>query len=615
MKLRNLFYLLLALPLVFAACSEDTTDPTPQPQPDKEYAAELTLTSEATMEFAAEGGEGVITYTAKMVEVTREGDVVPQPEVEATCEAAWVENLTVSENITFTVAVNEGEARETKIVVTYSDKSFEVAVKQAAKQGDDPVVEEPVLTLTSDATMEFAAEGGAGEITYTLENAQEGVELTAECVAGWVTDLVAGEKVTFAVAANEGDARDAKIVVAYGAQKFEVVVKQEAKAVVPQQPTEFVPVKVKAMRYSTGNFLLNLFVNDSKSHVFDIYDEVNPNDLYLSDGTYTSEDGTIGLADSEFYNGSKSVGMESAELTLTLNEADWTMTIEGEFVSTEGQAHTINWTGVVEGFSYPGQPADFPFSTEEIVRASTEDGLTWNLIFFENNAVMGNPMTRITVQLAEANKLHITDGTYTLANGGIVAGGNASNGSFYRYTREGDGGVMTECELTVAIDKDAATAKLSGYFVAAGNRLNFEYNGAVDGFRYVEAGEEGIVDWKCAYIYSQWKEKSQAGECSTLWLKSNAGDKFELYVKNFVNPVNKGLGTGTYEVDVWNSTKDLFISQDSKANGAYLKSGNMVIEMVGEDYKITFNFVDESGTTYKGVYEGDVLYTNYTHID
>ena len=598
--------------MVFAACSDDTTDPTPQP--NKEYAPELTLTSEATMEFAAEGGEGVITYTAKMVEVTREADVDTMPEVEATCEAAWIENLTVAENITFDVAVNEGDARETKIVVTYSDKSFEVVVKQAAKKNDNPV-EEPVLTLTSEATMEFAAEGGAGEITYTLENAQTGVELTAECAAEWVKDLTVGQKVTFAVAANEGDARDTKIVVAYGAQKFEVVVKQEAKAVVPQQPTEFVPVKVKAMRYSTGNFLLNLFVNDTKSHVFDIYDEVNPNDLYLSDGTYTSEDGTIGLADSEFYNGSKSVGMASAELTLTLNEADWTMTIEGEFVSTEGQAHTINWTGVIEGFVFPGQPVDFPFLSEEIVRASTVDGLTWDLVFFENNAVMGDPLTRITVQLAEANKLHITDGTYTLANGGIVPGGNSSEGSFYRYTCEGDGGVMTECELTVAIDKDAATAKLSGYFVAAGNRLNFEYNGAVDGFRYVEAGEEGIVDWKCAYIYSQWRDKSQAGECSCLWLKSNAGDKFELYVKNFVNPVNKGLGTGTYEVDVWNSTKDLFVSQDSKVNGANLQSGNMVIEMVGEDYKITINFVDESGTTYKGVYQGDVPYTGYTHID
>ena len=135
--MKKLFYLLLALPLAFAACE-------PEPAPEKvdpTYAPELSLTSEATMEFAAEGGEGVITYTAKMVEVTR---VAAEPKVEATCEADWVTDLTVAENITFTVLANEADARETKVVVTYGDKSFEVAVKQAAKQNDQPEPENGV---------------------------------------------------------------------------------------------------------------------------------------------------------------------------------------------------------------------------------------------------------------------------------------------------------------------------------------------------------------------------------------------------------------------------------------------------------------------------------------
>jgi hypothetical protein len=130
MKIKHLFYMLLALPLAFAACDPE---PAPEPQPEKEYAAELTLTSDAEMNFAAEGGEGVITYTAKMVEVTR--DYIPT--VEATCEADWVTINGVAENITFTVAANEAEARETKINVTYVDKSFDVVVKQDAK-GEEP---------------------------------------------------------------------------------------------------------------------------------------------------------------------------------------------------------------------------------------------------------------------------------------------------------------------------------------------------------------------------------------------------------------------------------------------------------------------------------------------
>ena len=140
--MKKFFYLLLALPLVFVACEDPNQEINkPEPEPEKEYAAELTLTSDAEMNFEAEGGEGVITYTAEMVEVTREA---AEPEVEAACEAAWVENLTVAEEITFTVAANEAEARETKITVTYSDKSFEVAVKQAAKLNEKPEPEDGV---------------------------------------------------------------------------------------------------------------------------------------------------------------------------------------------------------------------------------------------------------------------------------------------------------------------------------------------------------------------------------------------------------------------------------------------------------------------------------------
>lgn len=130
--MKRLFYLLLALPLVFAACENPE-----EPKPQVEKEAVLTLTSDAEMNFDAEGGEGVITFTAEWKDVTR-NTPVPAPEVEAACEAQWVENLTVAENITFTVLANEADARETKVVVTYGDKSFEVAVKQAAKQNDQP---------------------------------------------------------------------------------------------------------------------------------------------------------------------------------------------------------------------------------------------------------------------------------------------------------------------------------------------------------------------------------------------------------------------------------------------------------------------------------------------
>ena len=126
MKLRKLFYLLLALPLVFAACTETPEEPTPSPN-----EVELTLTSEATLEFEAEGGEGVIEYTLE--------NAVEGTELTASCEADWVE-AKVGDKIRVTVAANDGDARETKIVVSYGEQSFEVAVKQEAK-GEAPAKE------------------------------------------------------------------------------------------------------------------------------------------------------------------------------------------------------------------------------------------------------------------------------------------------------------------------------------------------------------------------------------------------------------------------------------------------------------------------------------------
>ena len=138
--MKKLFYLLLCLPLAFAACTEPDTPGVE----NKEY--DLKVTSETILNFEAEGGKGVIAYTLE--EKTRFSPV-GQPVVEAFCEATWVSELTVAENITFQVAANEADARETKIVVTYGEQQVEVAVKQEAKAEEpvnDVVFEAQVLT-------------------------------------------------------------------------------------------------------------------------------------------------------------------------------------------------------------------------------------------------------------------------------------------------------------------------------------------------------------------------------------------------------------------------------------------------------------------------------------
>lgn len=111
--------------MLFMACQPDTPE---TPDTPKEYALEVT--SETTMEFPAEGGDGVIAWALN--EVTRNS---PVPEALPTfyTEAEWI--TLDAENLgAFAVAANEGEAREAVIKVAYAEQVIEVTVKQAGAQ-------------------------------------------------------------------------------------------------------------------------------------------------------------------------------------------------------------------------------------------------------------------------------------------------------------------------------------------------------------------------------------------------------------------------------------------------------------------------------------------------
>ena len=393
MRIKHLLAILLALPLFMVAC-----EPEPAPEPEKGYEAELTLTSEAEMNFDAAGGEGVITYTAKMVLVTR--DFIPT--VEATCEAEWVTINGVAENITFTVAPNEAEARETKINVTYVDKSFDVVVKQAAK-GEEP---EPEYVL--DVKLAAAARIPSAEIELAdnyfalafvddAENTELGIVLkgaegetilkagdyTGEAETllvdacevfvwepaasytfadGIVTVAVEGDIYTFDMefADDKGDLYHFT---------YEGTVLDMEPAEKPE-PEAFAPVKVEAYReahWDLGNFELQLFINDSLYHSLDMQDNVNPNDKYLSAGSYaystTITDWSNFVVNVETGEGAY---LGAAEIELTHNE-DGTSTIKGYIESEYGQRLNIDWTGVIAGFTFstggetpqPGETVEF----------------------------------------------------------------------------------------------------------------------------------------------------------------------------------------------------------------------------------------------------------------
>ena len=186
----------------------------------EEGKSALDLKSEGTAKFTAEGGNGVVKF-----EVINSKEGV---KTEAKCEAAWISGLAVNEantELAYTVAANNTfEARKATIVITYGEAKLEVAVEQEAHA-------KPELKITANAVKEFAAEGGNGEFTYELKNAVEGTKLAVECKAEWIKATLdeKNSKVTYTVAANEGEAREAIITLAYGELKAEALVKQVAK--------------------------------------------------------------------------------------------------------------------------------------------------------------------------------------------------------------------------------------------------------------------------------------------------------------------------------------------------------------------------------------------------
>ncbi|MBO7315124.1 MAG: BACON domain-containing protein, partial [Alistipes sp.] len=130
--MKKLFYLLMALPLLFVAC--EGKEPTPQPKPEK---ASLTLTSDEVVEFDAEGGEGIITFTYDGGTITGNDSLIGTTgQLKVSCEAEWVvvpSAVDLLGTIEYTVAKNQtADAREAKIVASIDDLSFEVTVKQAA---------------------------------------------------------------------------------------------------------------------------------------------------------------------------------------------------------------------------------------------------------------------------------------------------------------------------------------------------------------------------------------------------------------------------------------------------------------------------------------------------
>lgn len=565
MKLKNLFYFLLALPLVFAAC-EPTEEPTPEQKEPK-----LTLTSNSEINFAAEGGEGTITYTLE--------NAVEGTELTATCEAEWITDITVTEAITFTVAANEETAeREAKVVVAYGELTFEVAVKQVGK---NEAPKTPVFELTSADTMEFSQEQQIGTITFKLENPVAGASVIAKANGSWISDINVREadgEIAFVVAANTGAAREAKITATYGMLEFKVTVKQ-AEYVAPTPVLEITSTP-EAFAAEGGEGVLAYVLENAQEGV-ELQATADVEWITIT----SAADGIVAFT----VAANETEKMRGGIITLTYGEVTATANIEQLF---------------------PGYDPNVTYGVFNIieVRANAISNDTWNLTLFEHDPILGEMYTRLTVKLPKANAQYITDGTYSVADGSIIPNTteDVGSGSYYRYN--GNGASIYDAELTISVNKETETAQFEGVFKVAGGEYTFSWDGPVNGFVYQDI-DAGITDWDYFYIYSHWDDtKYVVGYSGTI--------RFDWYLVKLGGKKSDPVAAGTYVVSEWESTttKDYVDVSSTKINGVLLQTGGVVtVTEVAEGLEFTFDVTDVNGTNWKGTYVGPIdpnLYYN-----
>ena len=560
--MKKLFYLLLALPLAFVACEE------PEQGVDDPVKDPVLNVTETTLDFKAEGGAGVINYSVE--------NAVEGTEVEATCEADWVTDLTVAETITFTVTANEAEeAREATITVAYGELSKSVTVKQAAKeQGEQPKPNTPVFEAVT-AVVEYDWNTTMGEVEYKLENPIEGVEVKAKSNVMWISQLQAKDgKIIFALAENSGEAREGKITAEYGMlPAIEFTVKQGA--YVAPAPVVNINEQSVDLAYDAteGSFTYTV-----ENPVEGVVAEATTDAEWISN--LVAADGTV-----SFTTSVNEGFVREATITVTYGEASDSIVVK---------QNAANQNPELDYYAY----------NIHTFEAKPRTASVWDIVMSELHPERGQMFTRITVQLAEDNTGLIPTGEYSTEDGSILVNSSTDNSlSTWRYNSSATD--ITFCELYVENDLEAHTSYIEGMFQVGNEVYGFSYEGAVDGFMYEELGEEGVTNW------TSFKSRYSYGDCYTI---NGAAEGFSL--EFFIHEVGVTSSNhadvptaGTYPVLNWMySTSENYCegtNGGSKVNGIYLQSGGeVVIEEVAEGYKVTFNVVDKNGTAWKGSYTG-----------
>ena len=532
------------------------------------------------------------------------------------------------------------------------------------EQGVDDPVKDPVLNVT-ETTLDFDAEGGAGVINYSVENAAENTKVEATCAADWVADLTVAETITFNVAANDGEAREATIVVTYGELSKSVTVKQAAKGEEPkpntpvfeavtdtveyewntamgqveyklENPIEGVEVKAKSnvmwisqLQAKDGKIIFALAENKGEAREGKItaeYGMLPAIEFTVKQGAYVAPDPVVTITE------------ESVTLAYDATEGSFTYTVENpveggvavattdaEWVSNLTAADgTVSFTtSVNEGFVREATiTVTYGEASDSIVVKQSAAGQNPDLDYyvygihtFEAQARTADTWDIIMSELHPERGQMFTRITVKVSedNTGLIPTGeystedgsilvnSATNNGYSSWRYNSSATDITFCELYVENDLEAHTSYIEGMFQVGNEVYGFSYEGAVDGFMYEELGEDGVTSWSDVYI------RNAFDDCKVLMMESD-GFIAEFYLRKVGAKKADALAAATYTVGDWEYTtsRDYCENASSNINSVKLSSGEVVVETSGDGYKVTFNVVDNNNKEWKGSFDGSV---------
>lgn len=257
------------------------------------------------------------------------------------------------------------------------------ACEPTSKPAKEPVEKSPILALSTQE-MTLSPEGGEASISYTLENAKEGVTLTAECQAAWVSDIVIDqESITFQVAENLDAEREAVVVIGYGTIIEEVRILQSGFDGFNFKATIFSGdfYHKESLYWNAHNYYFTLSdavidrnnpVPNSTYFYFDLYTDTETEDHSIPCGTYTLDPESQWLAGT--LNGGKTYGF-----TINARGDDYAkryLFTEGEVVVSERkiEAQFVCEDGTKVRVSYEGDHTTTPHYAEKNDYLSTLSG-------------------------------------------------------------------------------------------------------------------------------------------------------------------------------------------------------------------------------------------------